>query len=207
MSIIQRKRNKRQLHFLICISCEGHTEKIYFTHLRKFLKEKNKENIVQIKIGKAHKQNADAVVEFAKSRYFIDTEYNKEFRKNTIIFCVFDKDNNTKEQIDKAIKLAKQINAEIIFSNPNFEVWFYAHYKNDIKNITKDKLNNFLIKDENLGKNFKAVNNNNFGRLKNKIQKAIATSKKIQKKDKYGEEGTDVFKIIELIEKIIRDKL
>lgn len=209
MSITRRKSNNRQIPTQICISCEGQTEKIYFIHLRKLLRDRNKNNIIQIKIDKARKQNADGVVRNAKTKYY-DGEFNKEFRKNTKIYCVFDKDKNTPKQISDAIRIAKQIKAEIIFSNPNFEVWFYAHYKEDIKHISKSTLNNFLSKNENLGANFKAENNNNFGRLKNKIDNAVKTAKKIQKKNKYEDEGnphTDVFKIIEYIEQIIQEKI
>ena len=46
------------------------------------------------------------------------------------IWCVFDRDDNTNEMLDKARKLAAKEGYEITFSNPSFELWFLLHFQN-----------------------------------------------------------------------------
>jgi hypothetical protein len=45
------------------------------------------------------------------------------------IWCVFDKDNCSKEQFHQAEGLAKQKNIKIAYSNEAFEIWFILHFQ------------------------------------------------------------------------------
>ena len=45
------------------------------------------------------------------------------------IWCVFDKDNCSKEQFNQAEGLAKQKNIKIAYSNEAFEIWFILHFQ------------------------------------------------------------------------------
>jgi hypothetical protein len=45
------------------------------------------------------------------------------------IWCVFDKDNCSKEQFNQAERLAKQKNIKIAYSNEAFEIWFILHFQ------------------------------------------------------------------------------
>ena len=45
------------------------------------------------------------------------------------IWCVFDKDNCSKEQFNQAERLAKENNVKIAYSNEAFEIWFILHFQ------------------------------------------------------------------------------
>ncbi|MFM8310051.1 MAG: RloB family protein [Microcystis aeruginosa] len=45
------------------------------------------------------------------------------------IWCVFDKDNCSKEQFNQAERLAKEQNIKIAYSNEAFEIWFILHFQ------------------------------------------------------------------------------
>lgn len=45
------------------------------------------------------------------------------------IWCVFDKDNCSKEQFNQAEGLAKEQNIKIAYSNEAFEIWFILHFQ------------------------------------------------------------------------------
>ena len=45
------------------------------------------------------------------------------------IWCVFDKDNCSKEQFNQAERLAKENNIKIAYSNEAFEIWFILHFQ------------------------------------------------------------------------------
>jgi hypothetical protein len=47
-----------------------------------------------------------------------------------IIWCVFDRDDNTNEMLEKAKRIAMKEGYQIAFSNPSFEVWFLLHFHN-----------------------------------------------------------------------------
>lgn len=52
------------------------------------------------------------------------------------VWCVFDKDNNTDQQLSEAKQLAQKHKFNIAFSNPCFEIWFYCHYENSTAHIS-----------------------------------------------------------------------
>lgn len=62
------------------------------------------------------------------------------------MFCVFDRDRNTTEQLMDAKKKAKTKGIEIIFSNPSFELWLLLHYVNHTKSCENSELLTMLKK-------------------------------------------------------------
>jgi hypothetical protein len=105
----------------ILIVCEGKkTEKIYFENFKK----RGKGLIV--KIAKNEKTNPVGIVEHAKT--LITTEYNIDARFGDQVWCVFDADSNTDQEIQKAKKLAGK-NINVCLSNPSFEIWYLLHFE------------------------------------------------------------------------------
>lgn len=49
-------------------------------------------------------------------------------KNGDVIWCVFDRDENTDEMLEKARRKAAQGNLNIAFSNPSFELWFLLHF-------------------------------------------------------------------------------
>lgn len=47
-----------------------------------------------------------------------------------MIWCVFDRDDNTNAMLSKAKQVAIKEGYQIAFSNPSFEVWFLLHFNN-----------------------------------------------------------------------------
>jgi RloB-like protein len=53
----------------------------------------------------------------------------KERRKSDQYWIVFDKDDNSDEDFDKAILLAQENDIQVAWSNQAFECWFILHYR------------------------------------------------------------------------------
>ena len=47
-----------------------------------------------------------------------------------MIWCVFDRDDNTNAMLSKGKQVAIKEGYQIAFSNPSFEVWFLLHFNN-----------------------------------------------------------------------------
>ncbi|MBQ8475927.1 RloB domain-containing protein [bacterium] len=201
---LTRPIKPRNPKFNFYIVSEGKTEERYYSGIKNEFQKNKFSNFVQIIPTVSKHSGADKVVQYAKMKY---GSVSREFCS---IFCVFDKDQNTDEQIRDALELASKNGFKIVFSNPCFEVWFLAHFRDEIKHISRDKLQSILEKDEYLGLNYKAQKANNYSKLKNKTQKAIVVSKKIHKPDKkYFDEGnpsTDIHELMIAIEEKLKEK-
>ncbi|MCA9495327.1 MAG: RloB domain-containing protein [Nanoarchaeota archaeon] len=113
-----RKSNKR-LKRTLYIFCEGETERNYFEGLKK-----DSSNDFSIKIIISPDKKPKDII-----TYSLNSLQRKSYDKNTdLVFCVFDSDNNTKNDLDTGLKLAKEKEIEVIFSNPSFEYWFLCHF-------------------------------------------------------------------------------
>jgi hypothetical protein len=129
-----RREGKRSIGTL-WIFCEGETEEIYFSKLRQ-------DERVKMKIIVSPNKDAPGILNHA-------IEYKKgnrkDFEKDDVIFCVFDRDRNNidkhgKNQIDSAKNLADKNGIKIIFSNPSFEYWFLCHYELHLQPIEKEDI-------------------------------------------------------------------
>lgn len=202
----QKIKSKQRIPYpLIVIACEGQTEKNYFDEIKCILKSINPK--INIDVISGEKSDCLSVVELAK-------KYDAEYECSQI-FCVFDRDSksNTEEKIKQACEKAKEIeNTEIIFSNPTFETWLLAHYK-DIGYTNANNLKRELKKSEKLGSKFKCDTAKNYKKLRDKTQKAskraeaLAKQNQRNKIDKFSDDGnpsTDVYKIINYLQDLYK---
>ena len=112
----QTKPRKTRKRFLII--CEG--EKTEVNYFKAFAVPKKIEVMVQ-----GEGKNSLSLVK--KAIQIIDNlKQDDSFDQ---IWCVFDKDNCSKEQFNQAEGLAKQKNINIAYSNEAFEIWFILHFQ------------------------------------------------------------------------------
>ena len=150
------------------IFCEGKCEKSYFDKL-KFEERISRLKIRPIKVGH---RNADGIIQEA-----IDFKHKKnDFQKNDLIVCVFDRDANTNEQLNKAKKLAEKNSILVGFSNPCFEYWFLCHYDYFPSAYEKDslhtKVKEFIPK-------YKKNDSEPYLKTRNNLSKAVHNAEKI----------------------------
>ena len=110
----------RKRRSVIYIVCEGkETEIKYFRHFR------TRNCLVDIvPIPSKHKA-AEHLVRHAKDMVKPASYFPKDGDR---IWCVFDRDSNTKEMLANAGTFAEQAGYGIAYSNPCFEYWFLLHF-------------------------------------------------------------------------------
>lgn len=132
-----RKEGTRSISTM-WIFCEGEkTEVYYFKHLRSDLRIRK----LQIKVNSSDNKNALGVVNYALN--YLNRK--RDYLPGDIIACVFDRDQNSPEDIERAKKLASKKGIEIIFSNPCFEFWILSHFECYKRPLEKDMLKRKLI--------------------------------------------------------------
>jgi hypothetical protein len=119
-----RKRKRNPVVYLICEGSE--TEIRYFKQFRS-----RGCNIDIIPIPSQYK-SADRLVQKARATMGNNPYYPDD---GDIIWCVFDRDDNTNEMLNKAKQVAIREGYQIAFSNPSFEVWFLFHYNNQTTSV------------------------------------------------------------------------
>ena len=117
----QRSKNNQVIRPNIYISCEGDAEEAYLKGLKKEYK-----SIANIKINKSRDTDCKGIVRNLK------TKFANEYSKEDLKYCIFDCDENSQKNLNDAHKMAKKLNAHIIFSNPCFEIWLLWHFENDL---------------------------------------------------------------------------
>lgn len=70
-------------------------------------------------------QAAKALVQHAKSKV---RQLGYDERDGDEIWCVFDRDDNTDNDLRSAEALAKASKYNIAYSNPSFELWYLLHF-------------------------------------------------------------------------------
>lgn len=162
---------------ILWIFCEGETEKYYFQKLKQI------ERISRINILPSKKTDCINVVKKAYSF----TKYSKKLEKGDRVFCVFDRNNNTEEQLQEAKRIATGSGIEIIFSNPSFEFWVLLHYsfyaKRCENNDIIDQLKKYIP-------NYRKADRNLYLRIKPRMKTAISNSQKVRKI--YGEGRVEI---------------
>ncbi len=124
------RRVKNKIIFIFCEGKENKTERYYFEQLRQNKRLSNYKIKVKHKTGHS---DPEGLVKYAKSLVLTK---EIDFRLGDLAWCVFDMDNNTQKQLDKAKKAAGK-NIGLFLSNPSFEIWYLLHFE-----LYKDKLNN-----------------------------------------------------------------
>lgn len=114
------KRISKQLEekTTVLIICEGQkTEPNYFNKL------KEKYHLSNIIILKNTKPSPSSVVRVAMEK---QREYKLD-AKNSIIYCVFDRDEH--KDIDNALDMIKAKSFNAILSSVCFEIWYLLHFE------------------------------------------------------------------------------
>ena len=120
--IIERKRGarSRSRRPVIYIICEGsETEVNYFRRFR------TRHSNVDIRPITSKHKSALHLVERARNTIRQEPYYPEDGDQ---IWCVFDRNGNTNEELHKAEAIANRHGYFIAFSNPAFELWYLLHF-------------------------------------------------------------------------------
>ena len=130
-----RKSGIRRPYKVLVIVCEGEkTERIYFNNY--------KIRGCNLKIETPNCRDTDPVnlVKYAINQV---RRYDLDFKNGDQIWCVFDIDHNTEENVSKALKLANS-KIKIALTNPCFELWYFLHFVNQRDRLPCREVKRFL---------------------------------------------------------------
>lgn len=122
-SVHGRKRNP-----VVYIICEG-TE----TEIRYFKRFRSRGCHIDIIPIPSQYRAADRLVQKAKATIGTNPYYPDE---GDLIWCVFDRDENSNEVLRKAKQIATKEGYHLAYSNPSFELWFLLHFVNQQTEIS-----------------------------------------------------------------------
>ena len=113
------RRKRKPVVYLICEGSE--------TEIRYFKKFRSRECNIDIVPIPSQYKSADKLVNKAQATIGHSPYYPDE---GDMVWCVFDRDDNTNAMLSKARQTAIKEGYQIAFSNPSFEVWFLLHFNN-----------------------------------------------------------------------------
>ena len=113
------QRKRKSVVYLICEGSE--------TEIKYFKKFRSRECNIDIVPIPSQYKSADKLVQKARATIGYSPYYPDE---GDMIWCVFDRDDNTNAMLSKAKQVAIKEGYQIAFSNPSFEVWFLLHFNN-----------------------------------------------------------------------------
>ena len=113
------RRKRKPVVYLICEGSE--------TEIRYFKKYRSRECNIDIVPIPSQYKSADKLVQKAQATIGYSPYYPDE---GDIIWCIFDRDDNTNAMLYKAKQVAVKEGYQIAFSNPSFEIWFLLHFNN-----------------------------------------------------------------------------
>lgn len=120
---IERKASgRRKRNPVVYLICEGSE-----TEIRYFKKFRSRECNIDIVPIPSQYKSADKLVQKARATIGYSPYYPDE---GDMIWCVFDRDDNTNAMLSKAKQVAIKEGYQIAFSNPSFEIWFLLHFNN-----------------------------------------------------------------------------
>ena len=196
-----RLKSKRQAPANYLIVCEGKkTEPNYFNGLKKQINEKygNKVDVLIPSIEvKGTGMNTTSLVKYTQKTV---NHANKVYGQ---VWVVFDKDDYSDEQFNKAIE---NCDYQVAWSNPNFELWLLSHLKKVNKYVSKDKVLDELNRE--FQKNGLGNYNKNASDIFEKVTKdgklhtAIENCKQMEELNKNGQASernpmTKVYKVVD----------
>jgi len=180
----QAPKGKRiRPHFWVF--CEGKTEEAYVC----FLRSKYRIAIEIVPKIAGHSINERFIKNYKKGK----PTHNKD-----IDFLMYDAD------VPEVLEKLKEIKtATLLASNPSIELWFLLHYKNQVALIsTKD-----CIKELN-NRNHNTYNKGKIGnKLSEKLSiKILDASKRAKKLPLYKNPSSNMYKLVEILEKLDDEK-
>lgn len=144
-----RKSKGKKIKKVTMIFCEGETEKYYFDMLKR---KYSAGNVIPIK-SKVVAGNSWVLVQNAVDE--MDAEKHRyNFEQ---VYVVYDRDNETSLDIEKALKIAKDNNIITLYSDKCFEYWVLLHYKVYSSCSTSNKLYKLLEKEMNLNSSYSNI--------------------------------------------------
>ena len=115
-----RVSGRRPRRPVIYIICEGEgTEVIYFKRFR------SRNSNVEIRPIISPQKSAYHLVTNARKLIAQENYYPEDGDQ---VWCVFDRNGNTNEDLERAEQTAKKQKFQIAYSNPAFEIWFLLHF-------------------------------------------------------------------------------
>lgn len=138
----------------------------------------------------------------------------KEVKEDTeetlydVVACLIDKDSFKKENYNKAVKLAKENDIELIYSNESFELWYLLHFDYFFTEIGRDayieKLNKYFQKYFN--KDYQKNLKDTFTLLKDRQPLALKRARKLDEENIETnpfdrDPVTKVYELVELLNK------
>ena len=126
MPKIKRVKKGKKLKPNVMIFCEGETEEAYLRLIKRKYSAVNIKSKLKVKTCR---RQGEALVEYAVSCI---RSMGKAERDNYDLFYVmYDKDEQTTESIENAVRCAQRHRPEIktIFSNECFELWLLLHFE------------------------------------------------------------------------------
>ena len=120
---IERKASgRRKRNPVVYLICEGSE-----TEIRYFKKFRSRECNIDIVPIPSQYKSADKLVQKARATIGYSPYYPDE---GDIIWCVFDRDDNSNEVLLRAKQSAQKEGYHLAYSNPSFELWFLLHFVN-----------------------------------------------------------------------------
>lgn len=118
--IERSSKGNRKRRPVIYLVCEGEeTEIIYFKHFR------TRNSGIDIIPVTSKQKSALGLVRKAE-RTLGDKDFFPDLGDK--LWCVFDCDANTNDELNRAKAFAKKMGYEVAFSNPCIEIWFLYHF-------------------------------------------------------------------------------
>lgn len=114
-------RPRRQRRPVVYLICEGkETETRYFRRFR------TRECLIEIVPKESQHIEALSLVQHTKDVLKQELYYPND---GDMVWCVFDRDDNTNQNLYAAEQLAEHLGYRVAFSNPCFELWILLHFR------------------------------------------------------------------------------
>lgn len=195
--ISRRQGKRRKRNPVIYLICEGkETEIKYFKRFR------SRGCFIDIIPLSSQYKSADKLVQKVEATMGDYIYYPED---GDVIWCVFDRDDNTDEMLQKAKQLADRKTYRIAFSNPAFELWFLYHFKDQTAAVESSAAIVSMLKQADRLPDYKK-NQDVYDKLLPLQQQAIDRAKKqVKKREADGDDlfirrSNPITTVVELVE-------
>ncbi|MBD9892304.1 RloB domain-containing protein [Enterococcus faecalis] len=137
MPKIKRVKKGKKLKPNVMIFCEGETEEAYLRLIKRKYSAVNIKSKLKVKTCR---RQGEALVEYAVS--CIGSMGKAERDNYDLFYVMYDKDEQTTESIENAVRCGQRHRPEIktIFSNECFELWLLLHFEEVNRYMTRENL-------------------------------------------------------------------